>query len=314
MSHARLLGSVQIRIRYHYQQPSDIDLPDPKTLLERARKYSYNYASSEDESTSRQDWPVSTPAIRRVSTRPNIDHPFPNEDDDNDSNSDSNNNSSKEFMSLSYASSGTAVPPRTDSPGASQHGRGELARDENYVDLVFRDRLTTIMSTNVEKDPNEPRSEKRASKHRRQRVVPSQRQQSKVNTTCRRFQQFIWPKKLKSSSRGKRYGFSQNDSDDSFRGVPSDKPEKEEKEDENKQPRRRRDRIRQGARRQARHIIHSVNFGDKNFASQWMKDSFDEVALSHPVIDHLIGMVVSSQTQALVRSIIKMANAFVSWK
>jgi hypothetical protein len=70
------------------------------------------------------------------------------------------------------------------------------------------------------------------------------------------------------------------------------------------------DRLAHGARKKAQNIIDSVNFGDRDFASQWMQDSFEDVALSHPIVDKLIGLVVSKQTQAMVRAIIKTANAF----
>ncbi|KAI8059260.1 hypothetical protein BC940DRAFT_313991 [Gongronella butleri] len=56
--------------------------------------------------------------------------------------------------------------------------------------------------------------------------------------------------------------------------------------------------------------IRSNNFGDKNFAFRWINESFEEVALSHPSLDRMIGMVVSPQTRILVRAVVKMMNAF----
>ncbi|KAG0171447.1 hypothetical protein DFQ30_000953 [Apophysomyces sp. BC1015] len=56
--------------------------------------------------------------------------------------------------------------------------------------------------------------------------------------------------------------------------------------------------------------IRSHNFGDKNFAFRWMNESFEEVALSHPSLDRMIGLVVSPQTRTLLRAVVKMANAF----
>ncbi|ORZ08300.1 hypothetical protein BCR42DRAFT_424823 [Absidia repens] len=56
--------------------------------------------------------------------------------------------------------------------------------------------------------------------------------------------------------------------------------------------------------------IRSHNFGDKNFAFRWINESFEEVALSHPNLDRMIGMVVSPQTRTLVRAVVKMMNAF----
>lgn len=59
--------------------------------------------------------------------------------------------------------------------------------------------------------------------------------------------------------------------------------------------------------------IKSHNFGDKNFAFRWINESFEEVAISHPSLDRMIGMVVSPQTRILLRAVVKMFNAFVSF-
>ncbi|CAO3591783.1 unnamed protein product [Absidia cylindrospora] len=56
--------------------------------------------------------------------------------------------------------------------------------------------------------------------------------------------------------------------------------------------------------------IRSHNFGDKNFAFRWINESFEEVALSHPSLDRMIGLVVSPQTRTLVRAVVKLMNAF----
>ncbi|KAI9251720.1 hypothetical protein BY458DRAFT_482112 [Sporodiniella umbellata] len=56
--------------------------------------------------------------------------------------------------------------------------------------------------------------------------------------------------------------------------------------------------------------IKSHNFGDKNFAFKWINESFEEVALSHPSLDRMIGLVVSPQTRTLLRAVVKMFNAF----
>ncbi|KAI7892549.1 uncharacterized protein EV154DRAFT_462573 [Mucor mucedo] len=56
--------------------------------------------------------------------------------------------------------------------------------------------------------------------------------------------------------------------------------------------------------------IKSHNFGDKNFAFRWINESFEEVAISHPSLDRMIGMVVSPQTRILLRAVVKMFNAF----
>ncbi|KAI8641771.1 hypothetical protein BD408DRAFT_403133 [Parasitella parasitica] len=56
--------------------------------------------------------------------------------------------------------------------------------------------------------------------------------------------------------------------------------------------------------------IKSHNFGDKNFAFRWVNESFEEVAISHPSLDRMIGMVVSPQTRILLRAVVKIFNAF----
>ncbi|KAG1049931.1 hypothetical protein G6F43_007764 [Rhizopus delemar] len=56
--------------------------------------------------------------------------------------------------------------------------------------------------------------------------------------------------------------------------------------------------------------IKSHNFGDKNFAFKWINESFEEVALSHPSLDRMIGLVVSPQTRTLLRAVVKLFNAF----
>ena len=57
--------------------------------------------------------------------------------------------------------------------------------------------------------------------------------------------------------------------------------------------------------------IKSHNFGDQNFAFKWINESFEEVALSHPSLDRMIGLVVSPQTRTLLRAVVKIFNAFV---
>ncbi|KAI9492223.1 Alpha/Beta hydrolase protein [Zychaea mexicana] len=178
---------------------------------------------------------------------------------------------------------------------------------------------------------------KRSSRHRRVQPTSTrttattsiQQQQNpkkkKQRNTCFGWISSLFTHKAPTSARGQRYGFSQNDADDHAKAVPSDyaEAEKEEKRqheemqyasktgtEKKEKKQRRRDRIKDSASRRAQHIIQSVNFGDKNFASQWMRDSFDDVAISHPAFDRLISLVVSSQTRALVRSIMKLANAF----
>lgn len=327
LSHAKLIGSVQLRIRYHYQSPTDVPVPNPPglpTLQEHETGYCYNRTES---NASVRDigpgWLVAVPYPRRISSRPDIDdHP----------NTDGGKSNDEEQGAASRRSSADTIfnnrQPSHDARfvTASQHGHGELAQDEHLVDSVFRDRLTTIMSTHV--PGTEPRSQakhgdKRTSRSSRatsststfssgsKTAVDQSRHPRHLRSLCGRIRKWLKPPiKAPSSARGRRFGFSQNDSDDNFWGLPSDHTVPP-RPDHEKESLRRRDRIKQGASRHARWIIDSVNFGDKNFATQWMKDSFEDVALSHPAFDRLVGFVVSHQTRALVRSVIKLANAFV---
>lgn len=329
--HKKLIGSIQIRIRYHFQRPDEVSVPNPS----RGRCFSYNRIEDEDPSSSdldEQSRIFHLPIAQLVNSRPDVDYNPP----------------AAHNASLStIASTGGVAPTRRGSTrkkesaadarnnnsnnnnnaAISQHGRGELAQDQRVVDDEFRDRLTHIMSTNVpgsnatllqQQSPVDNNTNHGYKRKRHQRSLQSTAFfQSLSDRICRCFEP-----KAKSSNRGQRYGFSQNDSSDhAFWNRPS-KEEDDNKEEQldvrpgklisKKKGRRRRDRIKDGATRRARHIIHSVNFGDKNFASQWMQDTFDDVAISHPAFDRLVGLVVSSQTRTLVRSIIKLANAFVS--
>ncbi|KAG0174086.1 hypothetical protein DFQ28_009742 [Apophysomyces sp. BC1034] len=195
--------------------------------------------------------------------------------------------------------SSTSTHTATHHP--SQHGRGGLAKDEFYIDSVFKDRLDSIMNTQVPGSESNLLQNKQLQHHRLAKRQPP-----------RTWWQKVWPSHPAQSLRGQRYGFSQNDiedadqvnKDESPPSPPSPPPPPAEGTVSHIH------RIKDKARKKARHIIYSVNFGDKNFGTQWMQNSFDDVALAHPTIDHLIGLVVSKQTRALVRAIIKMVNAF----
>ncbi|KAI8384868.1 uncharacterized protein BYT42DRAFT_563903 [Radiomyces spectabilis] len=325
--HVQLWGSLQIRVRYRFQQPEDTLTPKVRRpLLSISEPESSNAGASYKPTTIKEDDTNESPPARHVS-------------DCTISPVVSNTNTDRKRKS-----SATSRPRRS-----SQHGRGDLARNESFVDSIFQNNLNAVMTTDVpsstssegdygEGDDRNRRDEKRAetsksskpSNSRSNRLVcPSkeakqgQSAQEALQTKGRRhwWRVLLWPRKdrkkhkskVEPSKRGKRYGFSQNDNEESYGIIPHEEEEEAEEED-SKSPEkgkmRKRDRLKQGAQRKAQHIIYSVNFGDKNFASQWMEDSFDDVAISHPLIDHLIGLVVSRQTQALVRAIIKLANAF----
>ncbi|KAL0096353.1 Alpha/Beta hydrolase protein [Phycomyces blakesleeanus] len=130
---------------------------------------------------------------------------------------------------------------------------------------------------------------------------------------CQWLRAILWPvnRSKLASNRGRRYGFSQNDADETQSTLPTIRIQDANNNDNaNANDNANVDNDRHKGKEKARYIIHSVNFGDKNFGFQWMQDSFEDVAISHPLIDSLVGLVVSGQTRAMVRALIKLANAF----
>ncbi|KAI8067672.1 uncharacterized protein B0P05DRAFT_552493 [Gilbertella persicaria] len=251
-----LIGSLQIRIRYHFQEPVTVNdhvLPKAR-LLDSPAQDNQRLLGPEDTFH-----PLSTTTTHA---------------------------SNQSNWSLATKSSSRRT----------SYGRGELAKEEGYVDDVFKNRLTHIMTANI------PGSSETS-------LLSSSSQEASTLNFDWLYRLVLPAKKLPRSSRGKRYGFSQQDSDDHHKFNPDDSTESSQASSiSSSAPVR--DRIAHGAKKKAQNIIDSVNFGDRDFASQWMQDSFDDVALSHPVVDRLIGFVVSKQTQAMVRAIIKTANAF----
>ncbi|KAI7894154.1 uncharacterized protein EV154DRAFT_499494 [Mucor mucedo] len=200
-------------------------------------------------------------------------------------------------------------PLTTATTRRSSYGRADLAQDEEYVDNLFEKRLTQVMSAHIP-------SEQSIGAHKKKKRNLFQLHRNASFQSIASYQMhwihglFSPAKKLPNSSSGRRFGFSQNDSDDNNRFNPDGEDDQESESSSLSSSAPVSDRFAHGARKKAQHIIDSVNFGDRNFASQWMADSFEDVALSHPIVDKLIGLVVSKQTQAMVRAIIKTANSF----
>ncbi|KAG1046662.1 hypothetical protein G6F43_010862 [Rhizopus delemar] len=235
-----LIGSIQVRIRYRFQQP--IDTPDClPTLSDKQSSASSLHSITSTKSTS----------------------------------SSENHNDRK-----------------------TSYGQGELAQSQEDVNDLFQDRLTRIMSTRV---PSEQSLK-----------APNMKHESEDNVSpSDHHHHFSWLfrplKDAPKSSRGRRYGFSQTDSDDHLHFNPDNSQSQDSLSLIELSTRR---KLTHKARKKAKHIIHSVNFGDRDFATQWMQDSFNDIAISYPMIDKLVGMVVSKQTRAMVRAIIKTANEF----
>lgn len=306
-----LIGSVQIRIRYHFQEPlsNNVPMPNKRVLdpIERNKK-------GQDQEQQHQTLYAPEDVFHPLSVT-------------------TTNASASSYLSATH--SATRVSSRRTS-----YGRGDLAQEEGYVDDLFKNRLSNIMTAHIpgSSEPSLSSTSEQSSSnnvkikwgkrfHYASRNSSASSFSQKAFRRCYRhsdqqderknhlkwIKHLILPaKKLPNSSSGKRYGFSQNDSDDNHKFNPDDESTETSSSAtstiSSSAPVT--DRLAHGARKKAQHIIDSVNFGDRDFASQWMQDSFEDVALSHPVVDKLIGLVVSKQTQAMVRAIIKTANSF----
>jgi hypothetical protein len=286
-----LIGSVQIRIRYRFQQPMAIDeqMPNKRVL------------SDPSSSSSAHDHENVHPLLAPE----DVFHPL----------SVTTTTSTEHTHISSYHPVNYNKSRRR-----SSYGRGDLAQEESYVDGVFKDRLSNIMTAQI---PSSSEASFNSTQQEKNNVSikwgkrfhissSSVQKQTTNNNTLQWLHRLIAPaKRMPTSSSGRRFGFSQNDSDDSHRFNPDDNNDDTSTESSSMSSSAPvTDRLAHGARKKAQHIIDSVNFGDRDFASQWMQDSFEDVALSHPVVDKLIGLVVSKQTQAMVRAIIKTANSF----
>ncbi|KAI8993566.1 hypothetical protein BDB01DRAFT_832360 [Pilobolus umbonatus] len=250
--------------------------------------------------------------------------------------------STDEILTDSSSSSHLNIPSPTEpDPQNPQndirrtsYGRGDLARDEDYIDDLFIMNLSVAMAEPI---PNSTTTSTRSSSisNGYEPSLKSTIKQSfsfqntsssfiaQPDKLAERLHDIIHPAdKIPQSSRGHRFGFSQHDSDTSQQFNPDDNgqfpthlnesisslPEfstgnKKEDSFHPKQSLKK-------AKKKAQYVIDGVNFGDRNFASQWMHDSFDDVAVSHPLLDKLVGSVVSKQTRTLIRAIIKTANSF----
>ncbi|CEP15391.1 hypothetical protein [Parasitella parasitica] len=287
-----LIGSVQIRIRYHFQQPltnNNAHMPNRKML------------AKEEQAQDKEEEKKEPPTIYAPE---DVFHPL---------SITTTNASATTYLSIPHSAT-------RRSSRRTSYGRGDLAQEEGYVDNLFKNRLSNIMTAQI---PNrsEPASLMSGESEGRRingsvASVSSQKSSRAGNRAKNQLQwikQLILPaRKLPNSSSGRRYGFSQNDSDDNHKFNPDDESTEISSSTASTMSSSApvTDRLAHGARKKAQHIIDSVNFGDRDFASQWMQDSFEDVALSHPVVDKLIGLVVSKQTQAMVRAIIKTANSF----
>lgn len=276
----------------------------------------------------------------------------------NHSNSNHINKDSANLKRPSSQSSKSSTNFKTnDNNSRSQHGRGDLARDETFINELFKNQLEKMMTANIpskkqhslfsptgsssssSSGPSKSRSFRHHNRRwrpgftkkktsRRKRRTQRQQRQHNATTHCMSFDwltTLLHPNKDDFSARGRRYGFQQNDMevDDKGKDIitsensdPSPAPATRSlggQPDDDEKEHGRACRLTRKAKKKARHIISSVDFGDKSFGSRWMQDSFEVVALAHPVADHLIGLAVKTQTQALVRAIIVLANSFVSF-
>ncbi|KAI8331759.1 hypothetical protein BC941DRAFT_438389 [Chlamydoabsidia padenii] len=352
---ANLIGSVQIRIRYKFQLAEDA----AAAVIEQ---WKHTLHTEQINGISR----ITTDTQQQVNefgeNRPTLDviHPLDDTHPCTSSSSSSserrtshqtgtnirNNNSSSTLVRKSSKNKkGNTKRPSlqpsisssnfktNDNNSRSQHGRGDLAQDETFINQLFKNQMEKMMTTHI---PNEktssfsPTGSSSSSTtkyhHRHWRAGFSKKNRNKRQRQKTRCMSFDWwtallnPNKDEFSARGRRYGFQQNDTEGANKDIITSKNSVNNTKNGDAsfphwQPSVNKEhgrayRLTRRAKKKAKHIISSVDFGDKSFGSRWMQDSFEVVALAHPVADHLIGLAVKTQTQALVRAIIVLANSF----
>lgn len=183
----------------------------------------------------------------------------------------------------------------------SQHGRPDLVQPDKDVQRDFNKRLSSALKDvpvpekAMEHVPEGTHSPTEVDGTGAETPVPTERQSKQPKG-------WLWPSAeyatqtvtmIPAAINGLMYGFSQRDTDKSRSVIPK-RSDTETTESSSTD----------GA------SIRSVGFGDKVFAFRWMNESFEEIAISHPTFDKMIGLVVSPETRALVRGVLKLASAF----
>lgn len=297
------IGSIQIRVRYVFQRPPDtIDHTIPVYLPYNAAKDFDSYSVNTFRSSGqRQDTLASSRrsqrSTRTVSTRTFTD--------------DSPNSSSSSLDS--YATSSKTTP--------LHHPHQQEQSDEyDFHDAIEPDviQVMDIKQAQQQLDQHQHLHVSDGSNHRILRRVGSSTSSvlSIKSTASRGVQQSQsqqQPPQDGSAHIDDSFGFSQCDTDGRNLLLARVTRKETNAADNDGKPKKK------SALRDDRDSaisdtssIRSHNFGDKNFAFRWINESFEEVALSHPSLDRMIGLVVSPQTRILVRAVVKMMNAFVS--
>lgn len=188
----------------------------------------------------------------------------------------------------------------------SQHGRPDLALPDAIVQDRFSERLSVVMSRApvpekaMEDHSRDMSSESTGSLSTDKTNAEATTPTTPSDTQPKPSKSWLWKSDAQSTAmlpaaiNGLMYGFSQRDSDKSSKIIPK------AKDGDSTTTSSESDMA----------SIQSVGFGDKVFASKWMNESFEEIAVSHPTFDKMIGMVVSPETRALVRGVLKLASAF----
>ncbi|KAM3579022.1 hypothetical protein VKS41_008558 [Umbelopsis sp. WA50703] len=188
----------------------------------------------------------------------------------------------------------------------SQHGRPDLALPDQVVQHRFSERLSVVLGETpvpekaMEKHTNDSASESSSTLAADKANPESPTPTSPMETQPKPSKSWLWKTDPQSSAmlpaaiNGLMYGFSQRDNDKSSKVIPKSKDTDATTESSESDMA----------------SIQRIGFGDKVFASKWMNESFEEIAISHPTFDKMIGMVVSPETRALVRGVLKLASAF----
>jgi hypothetical protein len=289
------IGSIQIRVRYVFQRPPDtIDHSIPVYLPYNAAKDFDSYSVNTFRSSGqRQDTLASSRrsqrSTRTVSTRTFTD--------------DSPSSSSSSLDS--YATSSKPTPPHHSHQQESDHYDFHDAIEPDVVQVM------DIQQAHQQLDQHQHLHVSDGSNNRILRRVGSSSSSvvSVKSTTSRGVQ----PSQQQDALIDDSFGFSQCDTDGrNLLLARVTRKETNATDNEGKPKKKTTLRDDRDSAISDTSSIRSHNFGDKNFAFRWINESFEEVALSHPSLDRMIGLVVSPQTRILVRAVVKMMNAFVS--
>ncbi|KAI9254558.1 hypothetical protein BDA99DRAFT_562656 [Phascolomyces articulosus] len=265
-----LIGSIQVRVRYHYQTPPDAFSHEMLSPIYKDSSDTHSFVSSymdrstlaSSQSGKSKNSMVTLNSVTTANTTVssngnNTDFSREDSDDDDDLTDDNGQLSENEER------------PR-------QNNTDDF-HDAVEPKLVFIDDLGQVPP------PSNTAPPKANPTVDSQSIVDRVFVEQLQNKLARRTESTRRMKTEDTNDSAAGFGFSRSDMENRSRSV---------------------------RRKNSESSIQSNNFGDKNFAFRWINESFDEVALAHPSLDRMIGFVVSPQTRILVRAVVKIFTGF----